>query len=298
MGHMGNVLLFDNRPQLPDVIEIREELPGVTITLSDQATEHAWEVRYCLQSHLLLFSLSPLEPANKFAIAGLNAGDFFDAGQLNLVPADTPYRTFTCSGHFKTLSLLLDPERFDRATGIGRDWDPRASCRIHNTTLESELWRLARELVAPGFASRTLMEGITLAIMADLSRVIKEAEDGPSRKPGTLSARQIKIITDYIEGIEEKSPTISDLASLVGVSSRYLTKAFKETTSQTVHGYVADVRVRRAAELLCSTDLPMKELAARLGFSALASFSSAFRAATGHTPTAFRKMFHSVRRPS
>jgi AraC family transcriptional regulator len=151
--------------------------------------------------------------------------------------------------------------------------------------------------VAPGFASRTLMEGITLAMMADLSRVIKEAETTPVRKPGALSPRQIKLITEYIESVEETSPTISDLAALVGVSSRYLTKAFKETTGRTVHGYVAEVRLRKAAELLCSTDLPMKELAARLGFSALASFSSAFRAATGQTPTAFRKMFHTAARP-
>jgi len=297
MGHMGNILLFDNRPQLPGVTEIRETLPGVTVTLSDQAAEEAWEVRYCLQSHLLLFSLSPAAPENKFAIAGLNAGNFFDAGQMNLVPARTPYRTLTCGGRFKTLSLQLDPERFDQATGIGREWNPRASCSIRNTILEGELWRLACELVAPGFASRTLMEGITLAIMADLSRVIKEAETTPVRKPGALSPRQIKLITEYIESVEETSPTISDLAALVGVSSRYLTKAFKETTGRTVHGYVAEVRLRKAAELLCSTDLPMKELAARLGFSALASFSSAFRAATGQTPTAFRKMFHTAARP-
>jgi AraC family transcriptional regulator len=143
------------------------------------------------------------------------------------------------------------------------------------------------------------MEGLSLAVMADLSRVIKDSEGiGRLQKPGTLSSRQLKLITEYIDNVEEASPTISDLASLVGVSTRYLTKAFKETTGKTVHTYVAGVRVRKAASLLCGTDLPMKELAARLGFSALASFSNAFRAATGHTPTAFRKMFHTTGRPS
>jgi hypothetical protein len=112
---MGNILLFDNRPQLPGVTEIRETLPGVTVTLSDQAAEEAWEVRYCLQSHLLLFSLSPAAPENKFAIAGLNAGNFFDAGQMNLVPARTPYRTLTCGGRFKTLSRAVRSSDGDRA---------------------------------------------------------------------------------------------------------------------------------------------------------------------------------------
>ena len=236
--------------------------------------------------------------SNKFAVEGVNAGDFGDVGYMNLVPAETPYRTLTCPGHFKTLSLQLDPKRFDEATGIGREWNPQISRDIHSATLEAALWRLARELVSPGFASRTLMEGISLAVMADLSRVIKDGQGGSVRKSGVLSNRQINLITEYIDSVEESSPSISDLAALVGVSSRYLTKAFKETTGKTVHGYVTGVRIRKAATLLCGTDLPIKELAGRLGFSALASFSNAFRAATGHTPTAFRKMFHTTGRPS
>jgi AraC family transcriptional regulator len=194
--------------------------------------------------------------------------------------------------------LQFDPARFDEATGIGRAWDPQVSCGIHNTTLEAELWRVARELVSPGFASRTLMEGLSLAVMADLSRVIREGGGESDARPGTLSRREIKRITEYVDSVEESSPTISELAALVGVSPRYLTKAFKETTGKTVHRYVTGIRIRKAATLLCGTDLPMKELAARLGFSALASFSSAFRAATGHTPTTFRKMFHTTGRPS
>jgi AraC family transcriptional regulator len=298
MGHLNNVLVLDNNPKLPGVTEVKEILPGVTIALSDTVAKQAWEVRYCLDSHLLLFLLSPSPETNKFAVAGLGTGDFVDAGYMNLIPAQTPYRTLSSEGHFKTLSMQLDPERFDNATGIGRNWNPRVSRDIHNPTLEAALWRLARELVAPGFASRTLMEGVTLAVMADLSRVIKEGEGGVMHKPGTLSARQLKLITEYIDGIEESSPTISELAALVGVSTRYLTKAFKETTGKTVHTYVTGVRIRKAAQMLCGTDLPMKEVAGRLGFSALASFSNAFRAATGHTPTMFRKMFQVGGRPS
>lgn len=297
MGHMSDVRLFDNRPKLPGVTELKEALPGVTIALSDHATDDVWEVRYCLNSHLLLFSLTP-SSASKFSIAGLNAGNFFDAGHLNLVPAQTPYRTLTHPGHFKTLSLQFDPARFDEVTGIGQAWDPQASCGIHNVTLDAELWRVARELVSPGFASRTLMEGLALVVMADLCRVIKDGDSESGRRAGTLSQREIKRITEYIDDVEESSPTISELAALVGVSPRYLTKAFKETTGKTVHHYVTGIRIRKAASMLCGTDLPMKELAARLGFSALASFSNAFRAATGHTPTAFRKMFHTTGRPS
>ena len=42
MGHMNNVLLFDNRPKLPGVTELKEILPGVTIALSQQTAEQPW----------------------------------------------------------------------------------------------------------------------------------------------------------------------------------------------------------------------------------------------------------------
>jgi AraC family transcriptional regulator len=298
MGHMSGYVVFDNRPKLPGVIEVRTKLPGVEIILNHQQPDQGWDVRYCLQSHLLLFRMSPTPAINKFALEDVDANKLNEAGYLNWLPAQTPYRTVTSEGLLKCLCLQFDPDHFDAATGIGRHWDPRTGRDIHNPVLEMELWRLAREMAAPGFASRTLMEGISLAVMADLSRVIKDGEGETLRRPGRLSERQLKSITEYIEGVEEISPTISDLAGLIGVSTRYLTKAFKETTGQTVHSYVANVRIRRAAELLCGTDLPMKELAGRLGFSALASFSNAFRAATGHTPTAFRKLFHTPTRLS
>ncbi len=64
MGHVDSTLVFDNRPSLPGVSELKEILPGVTIGLSDTTAKQTWEVRYCLQSHLLLFSLSPVPSSN------------------------------------------------------------------------------------------------------------------------------------------------------------------------------------------------------------------------------------------
>ena len=294
MGYVDSVRVFDNLQEIPGVTAIREFLPGLTVAVTHQAAEQAWEVRNCLQTHLLLFALSPVPLEHKVAVAGLNGGDFVYAGHLNVIPAQTPYRTLTREGQYKLLSLKFDPVRFDQATGIGQGWDPKASCNIHNSELETELWRLARELAAPGFASRALIEGVCLTIMADLARVIKSRECETPHRQGTLSDRQVKLIKEYIEDFEEASPTISELAALIGVSGRYLSKAFKETTGQTVHGHVAAVRMRKAAALLSGTNLPIKEVAARLGFSAFPSFSYAFRTATGHRPTEFRRLFHAT----
>jgi AraC family transcriptional regulator len=48
------------------------------------------------------------------------------------------------------------------------------------------------------------------------------------------------------------------------------------------------VQITKAKTYLLETNLPLKEIAYRLGFSSAANFSSAFRLATGSSPGQFR----------
>jgi AraC-like DNA-binding protein len=49
-----------------------------------------------------------------------------------------------------------------------------------------------------------------------------------------------------------------------------------------------EVRLRRAAQLLTGTELPIKSIAARVGFDRRSYFSRAFKAYTGKGPARFR----------
>jgi transcriptional regulator GlxA family with amidase domain len=52
----------------------------------------------------------------------------------------------------------------------------------------------------------------------------------------------------------------------------------------------------RACKLLSTTDLPIHSIAAQVGFSSAASFSYAFRKATGIRPSDLRKNVRIVKR--
>lgn len=79
------------------------------------------------------------------------------------------------------------------------------------------------------------------------------------------------------------------LAQVLGVTARQLSGAFRRTLGISMSDFVRAERVRIAQRLLLQTSVPVHSIAAQLGFSSPANFSSAFRQHTGMTPSQFRK---------
>jgi len=73
------------------------------------------------------------------------------------------------------------------------------------------------------------------------------------------------------------------------VSSRHLLRLYRNLSGETVTAHIQRAQVSRARDLLTTTDLPLKEIAGRLGFSRSGSFSTAFRRATGVSPKLYRQ---------
>ena len=78
------------------------------------------------------------------------------------------------------------------------------------------------------------------------------------------------------------------MARLCEIGPGYLARAFKATAGRTIGDYVGEVRMTKARSLLADTDLPLKEIAYRLGFAGPSSFCAAFGKAVGTTPKQFR----------
>jgi AraC family transcriptional regulator of arabinose operon len=83
--------------------------------------------------------------------------------------------------------------------------------------------------------------------------------------------------------------SIGSLADLVRMSRATFIRHFARFTGANPMRFVAQARMDHAAELLRSTDLPIKEVSARIGFANPGHFSRAFRLKFGIDPSAFRK---------
>jgi AraC family transcriptional activator of mtrCDE len=82
--------------------------------------------------------------------------------------------------------------------------------------------------------------------------------------------------------------TLRELAALAGMSRSVFAARFASAIGHSPIEFLKTVRLARAAQFLTRTDLPVKSVAARVGYSSRSSFTRAFLARHGAAPAAFR----------
>lgn len=99
--------------------------------------------------------------------------------------------------------------------------------------------------------------------------------------------QKAQIARDIILANIPKHFAIPDLAKKVGLVDFLLKKAFKEQFGVGLYEYHRKAKLDRAKELLLTTDLPMKAIAAQSGFERLTSFITSFKKEYGKPPAKY-----------
>jgi AraC-like DNA-binding protein len=99
----------------------------------------------------------------------------------------------------------------------------------------------------------------------------------------------IKNIVHYIHENYTKEIALEDLVRISGLSKFYLLRLFKETMGNTPSHYISIVRLKKAEELLLTTNASVTNICYEIGYGSLPSFERAFRKKYGVTITEFRK---------
>jgi AraC family transcriptional regulator of arabinose operon len=105
----------------------------------------------------------------------------------------------------------------------------------------------------------------------------------------TSQDERIERATEYIRDHLQEPISINDLAKVAALSPSRLAHLFRERMSLTPMQFLELRRIERARQLLLTTNLQIKEIALRSGFSSPEHFSVRFRKATSQSPLAFRQ---------
>ena len=90
----------------------------------------------------------------------------------------------------------------------------------------------------------------------------------------------------YKDGI-----TLDEISRRLRVTPEYLGTLFHREVGTSFSTYIRNVRIDKAKELLCGTQLKLYEVAEKTGYSDPKYFSKVFREVTGLTPAEYRKNY-------
>lgn len=93
----------------------------------------------------------------------------------------------------------------------------------------------------------------------------------------------------YINNYYNKAISLDDVSREVDISPYYFSKIFKEETGVNFIDYLTKVRIDKAKELLLSSDLSMKVICWKIGYSDPNYFSRSFKKMVGVTPTEYKE---------
>jgi AraC family transcriptional regulator len=223
--------------------------------------------------------------------------DFQSLGKLFLAPAGLDFEGAGGEGRQQSLYVFVRANPlFDDAPELGEASPQmlRNCLHLESEAIRQPLFRIARELCEPSFASKLLVEGLGLTILAETVRLFRSEPFRRARKGG-LPGWRMKLIEERLR-CDDPQPTLVELAELCGLSRRQFTRAFREETGQTVSSYLQDLTIQRAKTLLSQTDEPIHLIAAKVGFACASSFTIAFSRATGSSPRTYRHALHARRR--
>lgn len=268
--------------------------PGLNLQLRTYSHESPSQSGKDRRDHVLSFSLNgrPRDSTGCYVRCQRQTRPF-RFGDITFVPGGVPIIGWGPGGLQQTLSCRLDWGAFELLAPFEQALLPDekllACGDIRAPGLGDLMRRLALELRTPGFARETMIDLLIRAAMIDVVRHVSGSTDRARPVGGGLSMLHLRRVTGMIEASLHTSPTVAELAGACGISPGHLMRCFRQSTGETIHGYVQRVRITRARALLTDGVLSIKEIAGVLGFANSSSFSVAFRRACGESPTQHRR---------
>lgn len=129
----------------------------------------------------------------------------------------------------------------------------------------------------------------------DLKKTLHKLEAELLARQNELTPKRENSPAEIVDGIMAylrrnfaQQIDLSAIADEYSFSSAYLSKIFKEHADMSPGRYLIDCRMKAAKKLLQDTDLPIKDVAEKVGYPDPLHFSKSFKTATGFSPAQYR----------
>lgn len=175
-------------------------------------------------------------------------------------------------------------------------YDQEIMGHLHVGKFNLEIGELIKKLEDAKFAnsisSLSYFNGVCHMILAkQIEQFQKDLERG--LKPATtLLKKELEMITevtDYINNYPEAEHSINNISSKSGLSPSKLQLGFKFMHDATLGEYIRQVRLKKAEELIRTTDLNISQVVYSIGFTSRSYFCKIFKKKYNCSPKTYKK---------
>lgn len=122
---------------------------------------------------------------------------------------------------------------------------------------------------------------------AGISRPLGHAEGCPVPS----QHREMSAIVGAIYKCLDRDLRVAEIAEAANTSVSTLERTFKEHMGTTPKKFITQAKISTACEMLINTDMSVKEVSAKVGFTDNASFTRSFKRLMGQSPTEYRSAY-------
>lgn len=192
---------------------------------------------------------------------------------MNDLDADTMLLCGSFSFSRASTTPLLDV--FPRVT-IVRDKD-----FVEHPWLRSTFDQLSAEYLSQGPGSELIVNKLTEIVLVELIR-INFGREKASPFLEALNDKRISRALQMLHDNPEKNWTLEGVAAQIGMSRAAFASRFTSLVGRPMFGYLTDLRMQRAQELLQESLLPVYDIAELSGYESERAFTLAFKKTHRH----------------
>ncbi|WP_024865933.1 AraC family transcriptional regulator [Butyrivibrio sp. FCS014] len=221
-------------------------------------------------------------------------------GDVFLVDSAIPHSTKSLNGNKAVLIQLPYPllERYIPDLNSRRF---ELNCKSDNPIVRTKVLQLIEIIKQMQVVFEVKPEGEILRFNSLLFEFMfqiyhnfsEEVSDTDSRKE-TKTFGRIQNILDYLDNNYASQISLDEIASVACFQKEYFCHFFKKQMGITYTRYLNDLRLAKIRKDLAETDLPLKDILEKHGFTNYKLFRKMFNETFGCTPVAYRKKLMEV----
>ena len=251
--------------------------------------------------HDCLMFILPSHGAVELRHEDQRTGTWMSQDRFAVVPAGRAHQTRAgCATHTHVAVYVTEDALRRLDAGVGSLSEFRRRTRVPILVRRTSAIRALQELSLHNdmgtYGGPTIRQALSSALLIQCIGEVIAGKTMPGTSPREHGMALVADLEAFVTRHADQDIPLDVLEERFGISRRHITRLFREGTGLSIGEFQQRTRYENACRLLAETDLPVGEVAFRVGFESGAALARAMRRIGGHSPSDLRtRMARSIK---